>query len=140
MANKLPYHPKVGEVLWCDYKGLVPPEMEKKRLAVVLSPKFIGRPDLCTVIPLSTTPPKKVEGYHVLLDKDPDPNGSGVSVWAKCDMIMTVSFSRLSSVWKHRNQDGSRHYIYIGVSGVELGKIKHGVLNGLGMGALWNAH
>ena len=136
MANKLPYHPKIGEVLWCDYKGLVPPEMEKKRLAVVVSPKFLNRPELCTVIPLSTTPPNAIEAYHVLLDRDPDPMGSGTAVWAKCDMLMTVSFSRLSAYHQGRI-NGKRNYISLAVSPKEMGAIKQSILYALGLSHLW---
>ena len=102
----LPYHPKVGEVLWCDYKNLVPPEMEKKRLAIVISPKFINRTDLCTVVPISTTAPKVAQNYHHRLEADPLPTSpEGTVAWAKCDMVMTVSFGRLSGWWGEK-KDG----------------------------------
>jgi mRNA interferase MazF len=97
----LPYHPKQGEVLRCDYSGLVPPEMDKVRWVVCVSPKFVNRPNLCTVVPLSTTPPEVAQNYHVLLDKDPYPEGGGLPVWAKCDMVMTVSFAKLAEDMDH---------------------------------------
>lgn len=133
----LPYHPKQGEVLRCDYSGLVPPEMDKVRCVVVISPKFINRPNLCTVVPLSTTEPKHLEPYHVLMDYDPSPNASGAPVWAKCDMVMTVSFSRLSGFWDGKDQDGRRRYVPRHVSGLELGKIRQGTLAALGLAHLW---
>ena len=137
-SNPLPYHPKQGEVLRCDYSGLVPPEMSKVRWVVVVSPKFLNRPNLCTVVPLSTTPPAQPEAYHVKLDRDPAPNASGADVWAKCDMLMTVSFSRLSAYWDGRRSDGKRDYKSIHVSGLELGRIRQATLVALGLGNLWN--
>jgi mRNA interferase MazF len=136
--HSLPYHPKQGEVLKCDYSNLIDPEMSKVRWVVVVSPKFLNRPNLCTVVPLSTTPPKKVEGYHVLLDKDPAPKSAeGTVVWAKCDMLMTVSFSRLSAYHDGRRLDGKRNYVNLNVSIQELGRIKLGVLHALGLASLW---
>ena len=134
--NPLPYHPKQGEVLRCDYSGLVPPEMDKIRWVVVVSPKFLNRRDLCTVIPLSTTAPTPQEAYHVKLDKDPAPNASGVDVWAKCDMLMTVSFSRLTAYWDGKT-NGRRNYVSLHISALELGKIRGATLAALGLGHLW---
>jgi mRNA interferase MazF len=133
----LPYHPKQGEVLRCDYSGLVPPEMDKVRWVVVISPKFLNRPDLCTVVPISTTPPAKPQAYHVALDNDPAPDASGDQAWAKCDMIMTVSFARLTGYWNGKDQQGRRKYISLFVSGKELGEIRQAVLAALGMSNLW---
>ena len=134
--NPLPYHPKQGEVLRCDYSGLVPPEMTKIRWVVVISPKFLGKRELCTVIPLSTTAPNPVESHHVKLDKDPAPKASGVDVWAKCDMMMTVSFSRLTAYWDGKI-DGKRNYVSLHISALELGKIKLATLAALGLAHLW---
>ena len=135
----LPYHPKQGEVLHCDFGGLVPPEMNKARCVVVLSPKFVNRPNLCTVVPLSTTSPETPQSYHVLLDNDPHPTPSGSPVWAKCDMIMTVSFARLTGFWVDRDVEGRRRYIQRHVSGVELGRIRQATLAALGLAHLWKA-
>ncbi|WP_082585501.1 type II toxin-antitoxin system PemK/MazF family toxin [Hydrogenophaga sp. Root209] len=132
----LPYHPKQGEVLRCDFSGLVPPEMDKVRWVVVLSPKFVGRRNLATVIPLSTTPPPAIEAFHVKLDKDPAPNASGDDVWAKCDMVMTVSFARLSAYWTSKD-GGRRNYVSLHISPLELGKIRQATLAGIGLGYLW---
>lgn len=139
MSNQpLPYHPKQGEVLRCDYSNLVDPEMSKVRWVVVVSPKFLNRPSLCTVVPLSTSPPRKIENYHVLLDKDPAPKSvQGTAVWAKCDMLMTVSFARLSAYHDGRRADGRRNYVNLYVSIQELGRIKLGILHGIGLASLW---
>ena len=136
---RLPFYPSIGAVLHCDYRGLIDPEMKKVRLVVVVSPKFLDRANLCTVVPLSTTPPLKPDGYHVKLDRDPHPTSApGTLVWAKCDMVTTVSFERLSAVWDGKT-DGRRNYVALSVSGKELGDIRHGVLYSLGLAHLWNA-
>lgn len=122
----------------CDYSNLVDPEMNKVRWVVVLSPKFLNRPSLCTVVPLSTTAPKKIESYHVRLDADPAPNSSpGTVVWAKCDMLMTVSFSRLVAYYDGRTPEGKRNYMSLHVSAKELGLIRQGALFALGLSHLW---
>lgn len=138
MVNKpLPFHPKIGEVLRCDYRDLIDPEMSKVRLVVVVSPKFLDRPNLCTVVPLSTTPPRVPVGYHVQLDRDPHPESlPGTIVWAKCDMVMTVSFARLSAIW-HGKINDKRNYVTISVSQKELGDIRRAVLFSLGLAHLW---
>ena len=133
----LPYHPKQREVLRCDYSGLIAPEMCKVRWVVVVSPKFINRPDLCTVVPLSTSAPQSIQPYHVKLDRDPAPFPCGDDVWAKCDMLMTVSFSRLTAHWQGRRADGRRNYVALYVTKSEFARITHGVLAALGLSHLW---
>ena len=121
----------------CDYSGLIAPEMDKVRCAVVVSPKFLNRPNLCTVVPLSTTAPHDPQPYHIPLDRDPHPHGApGAVVWAKCDMLMTVSFSRLTAYWVGKI-NGRRNYVTVAVSNLELGQISQGVLAALGMAHLW---
>ena len=51
------FHPRLGQVLYCDFKtGFRPPEMVKARPVVVLSR---NHHELCTVVPLSGTEPKE---------------------------------------------------------------------------------
>lgn len=89
------FHPKAGAVLVCDFRGYVEPEIVKMRPVVVVSPNHLRRPGLVTVIPLSTTPPLYVEAYHYLLHGNPVPGSEAEAVWAKCDLIATVSIERL---------------------------------------------
>jgi mRNA interferase MazF len=132
----LPYHPKTGQVLYCDYHGCIYPEMDKKRFVVVISPKFGSRSDLCTVVPLSTTPPQTIEKFHHILSKDPYPDSpEGTKVWAKCDMLMTVSFARLSGWWDEK-VEGKRVYVKLFVSKEDLLAIRKCVLYALGLGGL----
>ncbi|WP_293675629.1 type II toxin-antitoxin system PemK/MazF family toxin, partial [Thiolapillus sp.] len=90
-------HPEQGTIVICDFKGFVPPEMVKRRPAVVISPRLRRRQHLCTVVPLSTTPPNPVAAYHHKFTLDPvlpKPYNSKIQ-WVKADMLYTVSFDRL---------------------------------------------
>lgn len=129
------FHPKTGQVLNCDYTDLRYGEMSKKRLSVVISPNHFQREGLCTVVPLSTTPPKHIEKFHHILESDPDPQPSGAKVWVKADMLMTVSFERLNGVWLEK-VDGKRNYLKIYVSDRDLICIKKCCLYALGLGEL----
>ncbi|MEG3124431.1 type II toxin-antitoxin system PemK/MazF family toxin [Sphingomonas sp. GB1N7] len=92
----LPYHPKPGTIVLCDYStGFKEPEMVKRRLAVIISPKLKRRNDLATVVPLSKSEPLYLEPWHFQVDQDiPEPWGPGPR-WAKCDMLATVGYRRL---------------------------------------------
>lgn len=127
------YHPGVAEVLWCDFDGRQP-EMQKRRLVVVVSPKAAQRHQLVTVVPLSTTEPQEPKPWHCRLERDPLPKGSGKTVWAKCDMIAVVCFDRLSGY--HTRWAGKRQYQTLKVSLAELQAIRVGMLHSLGLGAL----
>ncbi|MUV12908.1 type II toxin-antitoxin system PemK/MazF family toxin [Noviluteimonas gilva] len=123
------YHPDLGEALWCEYEGLAP-EMIKRRLAVVLTPKACQRARIATVVPVSTTPPEVIRPWHVRLSQDPLPHGGSSDVWAKCDMVNVVSFARLSNY--HRRWNGRREYRKLRVSLEDLRRIRGGVLSSLG--------
>ncbi|WP_200291341.1 type II toxin-antitoxin system PemK/MazF family toxin [Rhodospirillum rubrum] len=57
MSLKFP--PTPGTIVICDDNtGFKAPEMVKERLAVVVSPRLPYRDGLCTVVPLSTSPPR----------------------------------------------------------------------------------
>lgn len=89
------FHPKPGNVLMCDFRGYVAPEIVKIRPVVIISPAHLRRPGLVTVVPLSTTPPDPVELYHYRLRGNPMPGSNALEVWAKCDLVATVRFDRL---------------------------------------------
>lgn len=127
------YHPGVAEVLWCNFEGREP-EMTKRRLSVVVSPKAVQRARLVTVVPLSTTPPEAIHPWHCQLERDPLPNGSGAAVWAKCDMVAVVCWERLCGY--HTRWAGKREYKTLRVSLGDLQAIRVGILHGLGMGSL----
>lgn len=124
---------KTGEVVICNYNtGFIVPEMVKTRPVVVISKSSTHGRGLCTVVPLSTTPPKKVEAWHVHLQNVlrrlyPYSHAFGQSsnMWAKCDMIATVSFCRITR--PHNNQDGRRAYAPIRLSDADLDAVFVGV-------------
>src|SRR5579884_111531 len=85
-------------IIRCDYSrgGFQEPEMTKVRPALVVSPRMRHRPGLLAVVPLSTSEPEHEVPYSVRLEFDPVlPTYDSPVMWAKCDMIATVSFSRL---------------------------------------------
>jgi mRNA interferase MazF len=123
------YHPQLGEALWCEYDGLAP-EMIKRRLAVVLTPKACHRSRIATVVPVSTTPPDVIRPWHVCLSRDPLPQGGAADVWVKCDMVNVVSFARLSNY--HYRWNGRREYRKLHVSIDDLRRIREGVLASFG--------
>jgi uncharacterized protein YifN (PemK superfamily) len=86
--------PRPGNVVICDYRGFVVPEMIKVRPAVVIARNRKNR-RLVTVVPLSTTEPDALEDHHHPLTKNPLPGREAISCWAKCDMLTTVSLGRL---------------------------------------------
>ena len=94
----LPYHPRRGEVLICDFDtGFQPPEMVKKRPVVVISPKDSHHRGVCTVVPLSTTAPEPLRRWHHPLPHVKVPGLRATApMWAKCDMLATVGFVRLN--------------------------------------------
>lgn len=94
----LTVHPKAGYVLICNFTGYVAPEMIKARPVVVVSPNHMRRPGLVSVVPLSTTAPEPIEPYHYRLIGNPVPGSSAGEVWAKCDMLATVSVTRLDRI------------------------------------------
>lgn len=128
----------VGTILLCDYDrgGFQPPEMVKKRPAIVISPRLPHRDSLCTVVPISSEQPKHDVDYVVRLEFAPplpDPFSYRVT-WAKCDMLATVSFSRLDLFHTERDQYGRRKYLHPKLSEAQLEHIKYGVLCALGLG------
>ncbi len=106
------FFPKPGQVLLCDFnRGFVPPEMVKSRPCVVVSAARTHGRRLCCVVPLSTTAPNSVHGLAHRLPQNPCPDFSAaVAVWAKCDMLYTVSFERLNKLHK-KTRKGRVYYV-----------------------------
>ncbi len=128
------FHPNPGTILVCDFRGYVAPEMVKARPVIVISPRLRNRDGLCTVVPLSTTPPHPVELYHCEIEFDrPLPGWSAQKCWVKGDMIATVSFERLSLFRVGKDHAGKRKYLKISIKPVELQIVKTCVLHGLGL-------
>lgn len=132
----LKIYPKQGQILICDFKGMIYPEMCKVRPVVVISPNGIhgGKVNLCTIVPLSSTQPRVIKDYHVKLTSYilPKPYTNPV-MWAKCNMIYTVSFDRLFPFKVSKNTEGKRLYVNYYVEQWDLENIKRAVVCGLGL-------
>ncbi len=61
----LMYYPRDAEVLECDFKGFIMPEMVKTRPVVIIGPRLRHRGDLVTIVPLSTSPIENPEKWQV---------------------------------------------------------------------------
>lgn len=105
------FHPPVGSIVRVDLsEGFRPPEMVKRRPAVVLSPPLPGRSQLCVIVPLSTSEPLIVQAYHCLLELDPPlpfPYDNP-RMWVKADMVLCVAFHRLKHLHHGKTHDGKR--------------------------------
>jgi mRNA interferase MazF len=132
------FKPQPGTILVCDYSGSVYPEMGKVRPVIVVSPTFKHRPNLSTIVPLSTTAPNPVEDYHHALTLNPalPPPFDSPQMWVKADMIMTASHDRLDRIRAGRNAMGQRTYANRMIPKKDLEDIYRAVLNGLGLGRL----
>jgi len=123
----LSFHPKTGTIVICDYNtGFIPTEMAKRRLALVVSPQFKRRNNLCTVVPFSTTPPNPIMPYHYLLRLNPTlpPPYNSPEQWVKADMLATVSFNRLTLPFSGKGADGKMHYIKMIIHGDDFKSIQ----------------
>ncbi len=134
----LPYPPKPGTIVICDYShGFIAPEMVKRRPSVVISPPLRHRGDLCTVVPLSGTKPDPVRPYHYYFEFDnplpPPYNKPGQ--WVKGDMLYTVSFKRLHLPFINK-LSGTRAYDIRVLEKDIFADIQKCVLCGLGMNCL----
>lgn len=128
------FHPAQGTILICDFKGLCKPEMVKVRPVIVVSPKLKHRDKLCTVVPLSTTQPYDLMPYHYELHDLHLPYPFDKEVcWAKCDMLYTVSFERLSLFKNGRGPDGTRKYTYSVLNKEQMSVLANKILYGLGI-------
>jgi uncharacterized protein YifN (PemK superfamily) len=123
------YQPREGSVLICDFRGYEVPEMIKVRPVVVIR-KHRTNNLLVTVVPLSTTAPDRVLDHHLELQSHLQ--GASPVCWAKCDMVATVSLSRLDRI-KTRDRQGKRIYVISQLETDEFYAIKIAVRKALGV-------
>lgn len=129
----LPINPKPGFLLRCDYQmhaSPQPPEMLKNRPVVVIAQRS---PELCVVVPLSTSEPVPIYTFHHEMDVSKFPEHLRNRCWAKCDMISTVAYWRLNRYYK-QDQYGKRKYIEYRVASEDLAAIRKGIVIALGLG------
>jgi uncharacterized protein YifN (PemK superfamily) len=109
----LSYSPKVGEIIECDfgefldpplnpeYNGLIPNEIRKKRMVVVMNGKLPN--GCCLVVPISSTgnPNSLERGFHVPIDMGLIPVTSFYDRrerWAVTECVTHVSKKRLFQI------------------------------------------
>jgi mRNA interferase MazF len=128
-------HPAPGTIVRVDLnEGFRKPEMVKRRPCIVLSPPLPGRPQLCTIVPLSTTPPKPVGAHHMEITLDPplpEPYDSP-KMWVKADVVLTVAFHRLRLLFA-KWEGGQRVYDVRVLETQVFDQVKECVRQGLGL-------
>lgn len=132
-------HPPKGCIVMCDFSaGFTPPEMVKRRPAVILSPKITGRPGLCTIVALSTTPPTKIMPYHCQIDLNPELPAPWTSkgIWVKGDMINAIGLHRIDLVRLGKDKSGKRNYLLTPLPLETMRAITKCVLHGMGLSIL----
>lgn len=125
----LRYQPREGSILICDFRGYEVPEMVKIRPVVVIR-RHRTNSLLVTVVPLSTTAPDRLLAHHCELASHLQ--GASSTCWAKCDMIATVSLSRLDRI-KSKDRQGRRVYRISQLATEEFSAIKAAVRQALGL-------
>jgi mRNA interferase MazF len=123
---------KKGEVVGCYFDGFEEPEMIKDRPVMILSVSP-ARPGLAIIVPLSTTPPSRIELWHhklstaSLWDKRPR--------WAKCDMVYSLSAKRFF-LWRTGRDPRTRQRSYLRsffISEEDFRAIQLGVMHALNL-------
>ena len=129
----LPYYPHQGEIIVCDFEDCAPgAEMIKRRPVIVVSRHESHSRRLCTVVPLSTTAPVPPRSWHHALPHVAVTGWqAGGVMWAKCDMLATVSFERLNKPYiKTRH---GRNYVTHKLDAEDLAAVLAGIRAYLGL-------
>lgn len=130
------YQPVFGQVLICDFpQEFKQPEMIKRRPVVCISPKMRNRFGLATVVPLSTTKPTVDADYcvEIKLNSPISPKFNSPICWAKCDMLYTLSYGRLSVPYWGKDPSGKRLSNTMILDSGTMCEIMTGVLAGMGI-------
>lgn len=132
-------HPPIGAILICDFQtDFRLPEMVKVRPVIVISPKIFGRPGLCTVVALSTTPPDPKMPFHAEISIVPKlpPPWDAEKVWVKGDMVYAIGFHRLDFIRLGKDVQGKRMYRFATISSDQLKLVRTLVLRSIGLSNL----
>ncbi|MBJ7553138.1 type II toxin-antitoxin system PemK/MazF family toxin [Marinomonas spartinae] len=140
------FHPKVGQILLCDFSvGFKEPEMVKnKRPVLVVASDIAGRVGLVTVLALSTKVPDPIKPYHYKIPRSSMPQLGRFQendTWLKGDMIYTVGFHRLDLIMlgKRDPTSGKRVYFQNKLGRDQMKEVYKCMLHGLNLGKL-SAH
>jgi uncharacterized protein YifN (PemK superfamily) len=132
----LRFHPKQGTLVLVRFdQTFKPPEMVKTRPCIVVSKRIKQRPNLVTVVPLSTTAPAPAMPYHCEIPIEMTLPGrwAADTCWVKGDMIYALSFERVDLFNLGRGSDGRRVYQTETVSERIFRDVRQCVLAGLGI-------
>ena len=132
-------HPPQGSIVTVDYsKGFKEPEMVKLRLAIVLTPRIQARPQLCTIVPLSLTPPDPIMPYHkqIVIPFDMPRKWGNQERWIKGDMVNAVGFHRIDLLRMGKDLQGKRIYQTSVLPDDMLKVVRQCVLHGMGLSTL----
>ena len=123
---------RAGTVHYLDYDEFAPqePEMVKGRGVVIISPAKRRNADLVIVVPLSTRPVTTYKKHAVRIIHD-ELNGQNGGSWAKCDMPITVSTSRLRD-YRRPKYEGQNEIPAIRISGEELRRVREALIRAIG--------
>ncbi|MEN0039693.1 MAG: type II toxin-antitoxin system PemK/MazF family toxin [Pseudomonadota bacterium] len=133
------FHPKYGTLVLVDFNtGFIPPEMGKRRPAIVISRPMKGRPGLCTIVPLSTQAPAPQMNFHMplVLPEEWPSDLLRYDSWVKADMITAVSFGRIDLLRAGRSADGRRIYFDKPLPQQTMRDVTKCVLHGLSLSTL----
>ena len=124
------FQPKIQSVLICDFTGYVVPEMVKRRPVVAIARSRTNK-KLVTVVPMSTTKPVPQLDVHHQLSVNPIPKNATVPVWAKCDMVATLSIDWLDRYHTRERGNPKRVYHELIVPDVDFEAIREAVRRAL---------
>jgi uncharacterized protein YifN (PemK superfamily) len=129
--------PERGRILMCNYDmARVPPEMEKVRRVVVISPRSYNerhghRPGRCIVVPLSATNPGwRLTPADVAFDAV-SYECLTLDTWAICSAVMSVSHDRLDRVPVRRPHMAPRFSAEL-LKPADMTRIEKGLRHALG--------
>ena len=129
------FHPKKGQILFCDFRGFEAPEMVKTRPILIITGSMIGKDSrLVTIVPISITTPKPICKWHYKLEAKYMPRAKffrHTDCWVKADMIYTVSIKRLWLIKLGLNEFGKMKYFRKKLSSDIFIEVKKAILAGL---------
>lgn len=88
------FHPRAGTLLMCDFRGMVEPEINKRRPVVVVTPRLKYRDRLAMIVPTSTTEPQHLQPFQVRLSKNYHPNEADDLPFGQNAILSVASASR----------------------------------------------
>jgi uncharacterized protein YifN (PemK superfamily) len=126
------FFPRMGQVFIGDFSDLNPPEINKIRPVIVVSPKLPFRSGLVAVVPISLTEPQHQLPFCFRLSKNYHPlESDDLPCWAKADLVMNVSIRRLDGF-----KMGKRKWEIPNLSAADLDGVRRAVMCGLGLDRL----